>query len=150
MADVRDITRNAPIFERSVVSSSVMPSTKYSCSGSWERFSMGNTAMERIAGPRLSNSRARQPPTFAANKTTIRRHAASRIANCTLRLFGKTLGDGRAPFPVSKSRVSRRRSAVISAACWYRKLRSFSSVLLTRDSTSGEMCGLSCDAGIER
>ena len=40
------------IFARSVISSSVMPSAKYSCAGSPERFSSGSTAIERIAGAR--------------------------------------------------------------------------------------------------
>jgi len=46
ITEVRDITFSDPIFDRSVISSSVMPSAKYSCSGSPERFASGNTASE--------------------------------------------------------------------------------------------------------
>jgi hypothetical protein len=46
ITDVREITRSDPIFARVVISSSVIPSAKYSCEGSPERFSSGNTAME--------------------------------------------------------------------------------------------------------
>ena len=50
MADVREITRSVLICPRSVINSSVMPSAKYSCDASPERFSSGSTAKERIAG----------------------------------------------------------------------------------------------------
>src|SRR5262249_42118955 len=46
--DVREMIRKEPILDRSVISASVMPSAKYSCSGSWEGFSNGNTAIELI------------------------------------------------------------------------------------------------------
>src|SRR5262245_39606030 len=51
MTDVREMTRSALIFESSVMRSSVMPSAKYSCSGSRDRFSSGRTASARIGGP---------------------------------------------------------------------------------------------------
>src|SRR5262252_42487 len=51
MTDVREITRSALIFESSVMRSSVMPSAKYSCSGSPDRFSSGRTASARMGGP---------------------------------------------------------------------------------------------------
>ena len=41
MVDWREITRGAPIFPSSVISASVIPSAKYSCSGSAERFEVG-------------------------------------------------------------------------------------------------------------
>src|SRR5258708_4468176 len=51
IADVREITRSDLIFARLVVSSSVMPSAKYSWLGSPERFSNGSTAKERMGLP---------------------------------------------------------------------------------------------------
>src|SRR5258708_39725335 len=53
IADVREITRSDLIFARLVVSSSVMPSAKYSWLGSPERFSNGSTAKERMRLPPL-------------------------------------------------------------------------------------------------
>ncbi len=82
ITEVREITRNLPIFARSVMSSSVMPSTKYSCCGSLERFSSGRIAIERI-GESDSPARTRRRPipqastasaiTMATPKTTRRR-----------------------------------------------------------------------------
>ena len=109
---------------------------------------MGNTAMERIVGPRLPNSRARQPPTFAANKTTIRRHAASRIAKPYTSVLWQDLGRRSGYFscfevPLESSQVSSdiRGMLVPQAEVFFQRL-------VDRDSTSAEMCGLSCDAGI--
>src|SRR5437868_2494546 len=45
-AEVREMTRKAPIFVRSVIRASVMPSLKYYCSGSAERFSRGRTTID--------------------------------------------------------------------------------------------------------
>ena len=47
---VREITRRVLYFASVVISSSVMPSAKYSSSAPPERFSRGRTAMERIVG----------------------------------------------------------------------------------------------------
>ncbi len=43
---LRAITKLSEIRERSVVRSSVIPSAKYSCSGSLDRFAKGRTTME--------------------------------------------------------------------------------------------------------
>src|SRR6478609_9683516 len=59
MTDVREITRSALIFESSVMRSSVMPSAKYSCSGSRDRFSSGRTASARMGGPRSEGGTSR-------------------------------------------------------------------------------------------
>src|SRR6266513_1319145 len=48
ITEVREITLSVPICASSVVSASVMPSAKYSCSGSCDRFSSGSTATERL------------------------------------------------------------------------------------------------------
>src|SRR4030095_849488 len=50
MAEVLEITWREPTLARSVVNSSVIPSTKYSCDGSPEKLSRGRTAVERIGG----------------------------------------------------------------------------------------------------
>lgn len=52
ITEVREITFRAEIFERWVMSSSVMPSEKYSWAGSPERFVRGRTARERMDDPR--------------------------------------------------------------------------------------------------
>ena len=60
--------RNAPTFESWVMSTSVIPSEKYSCSGSWERLSRGRTANDSMGFPRAPPGRAlwscfrRKPP----------------------------------------------------------------------------------------
>ena len=48
IADVRDTTCNSPILTNVLISASVSPSAKYSCSGSRDRFSKGKTASERM------------------------------------------------------------------------------------------------------
>ena len=48
MADVREITRNALMSDRSEMIASVMPSAKYSCAGSPEPLRRGRTAMARM------------------------------------------------------------------------------------------------------
>ena len=48
MAEVREITLSAPMRANSWISASVMPSAKYSCAGSPERFSSGSTASEEM------------------------------------------------------------------------------------------------------
>ena len=48
MTEVRDGTRSAEIFDRSLISSSVIPSAKYSCEASPVRFSRGSTATDSI------------------------------------------------------------------------------------------------------
>src|SRR5689334_10574859 len=49
MADVREITRRALICPRVAISSSVMPSAKYSCEASLDRLSSGSTATDSMA-----------------------------------------------------------------------------------------------------
>jgi hypothetical protein len=55
---VREITFRAPIFDRSVISASVIPSTKYACCASPEKFFSGSTASEVIRGATASESPA--------------------------------------------------------------------------------------------
>ena len=70
MAEVREITRRALILPKSVMSASVIPSAKYSCSGSFDRFSSGSTARDRMrpaAAPpaeAFPSSRSRNSPAF--------------------------------------------------------------------------------------
>src|SRR5262249_42139099 len=75
MTDVREITRSALIFESSVMRSSVMPSAKYSCSGSRDKFSSGKTASARMRGPGSEDETSRDR--YAQIRTPIpRRHTA--------------------------------------------------------------------------
>ena len=48
IADVREMTRRDPIWDRSAVTSSVRPSAKYSFSGSVLRFVNGRTAIDVV------------------------------------------------------------------------------------------------------
>src|SRR5260221_9802342 len=50
IAEVREMTRRSRMAERRPMSASVMPSARYSCPGSPERFFRGNTAKDLIAG----------------------------------------------------------------------------------------------------
>jgi len=56
ITDVRDITLSAWICARLLMSDSVMPSAKYSCAGSPERFCKGRTAIERIGADVLATT----------------------------------------------------------------------------------------------
>ena len=82
MTDVREITLSEPSFARSPISTSVIPSEKYSCSGSPERFSSGRTAMERIgeeisaAGISPGRSASILQPTTAATPRSTSSPAA--------------------------------------------------------------------------
>jgi len=48
IADVREITRKAPIFARSAMSDSVIPLARYSCSASPETLRTGRTTRDSI------------------------------------------------------------------------------------------------------
>ena len=52
IAEVREMTRRPWIMDSRPISSSVMPSAKYSWDGSPLKFSKGRTAKDRIAGDR--------------------------------------------------------------------------------------------------
>ena len=65
ITEVREITRTPSSEAKSVMSSSVIPSVKYSWVGSFERFSNGMTAIERTCGPDdAALRRSRQFPRF--------------------------------------------------------------------------------------
>src|SRR5712671_5474976 len=82
MTDVREVTWSAPILPRLLISSSVMPSAKYSCSGSWERLSKGRTAMDWMrAGAALPRDRVLSLPTSKAkSRVSPHRNAIADIA----------------------------------------------------------------------
>ena len=64
MTEVREITWRARIFDRCAMTSSVIPSAKYSFSGSALRLRNGSTAMDRARGApvrQLLRQRARRP-----------------------------------------------------------------------------------------
>ena len=74
ITEVREITLSALICANSVISASVMPSAKYSCSGSCERFSSGSTASDRIPlGSGLPNKRLRNPPALKPVRSATRK-----------------------------------------------------------------------------
>jgi hypothetical protein len=114
------ITFNAPIWESSVVSASVIPAEKYSSDDSWERLVNGTTASERTRGapagadclPRHCTTR--NATSAAAAKTEII------PASARVRLFRAGATGGRsAPelFSIAKAR---------SLADWKRRAGSFS------------------------
>jgi RNA polymerase sigma factor (sigma-70 family) len=66
---VREITRSALICPRWLISSSVMPSAKYSCAASPDRFSNGSTARERILGAESVRELKNQADPAASTRT---------------------------------------------------------------------------------
>src|SRR5258707_1445105 len=82
MTDVREVTWSDVILLRLVISSSVMLSAKYSCSGSWERFSRGRTAMDWMrTGAALPSDRVLSLPTSKAkSRVSPHRNAIADIA----------------------------------------------------------------------
>src|SRR3954463_11539976 len=69
--EVRDVMRMLVLLARSVIRASVIPSAKYSCSGSLERFSRGITARAEICGVarHRASTRLRNPPRLMAIAT---------------------------------------------------------------------------------
>src|SRR5689334_18565049 len=76
MTEVREMTRSEAILAISPISSSVIPSEKYSCSGFPDRFSSGSTAMESIRGegafarkyPIITRSTTARPPAIQGKR----------------------------------------------------------------------------------
>ncbi len=62
ITDVREITLSARIRDSSAINASVIPSAKYSCAGSFERFERGRTARESIRLPASSAPEPSAPP----------------------------------------------------------------------------------------
>src|ERR1700753_2691385 len=73
MAEVREMTRMEDILANSVINSAVIPSAKYSCSTSPDRFSKGSTASEWMrTGDDLGRMDCRKlPRNHPNNKTNI-------------------------------------------------------------------------------
>src|SRR5207237_1165785 len=70
------MTNNPETFERPVMRSSVTPSLKYSCAGSWLRFAKGSTATDGLSGSGspadsggLSQRQLTQPAAPSSNRT---------------------------------------------------------------------------------
>jgi hypothetical protein len=70
--ELREITITSGILEISVMMSSVMPSEKYSCSGSLDILSKGSTAMEGFSGSGNGSSMVAIPA--AAEAASIHCH----------------------------------------------------------------------------
>ncbi len=102
------MTRSALILPRLVINSSVIPSAKYSCSGSRERFSSGSTAMDSILGTgRVRRSkRSRKPTTLKA------RNAASSVNGTptTIAIAQRLRSGGSRTAPAAGPTASRRDS----------------------------------------
>jgi len=84
--ELRAITNSPDIFESPVIKSSVTPSLKYSCAGSWLRFANGSTATEGLSGsasPADSEGRSQrqpaQPP--APSNAAMATSAAMRVSH---------------------------------------------------------------------
>ena len=79
--DVREATRSPSTLARATINSSVMPSLRYSFSGSELAFTKGSTAILRVA---VSNTRARRdasPASAAMNSATVRKRCAGSFAS---------------------------------------------------------------------
>ena len=68
VVDVREMTLSPPRWPSVPINSSVMPSAKYSCAGSPDRFASGSTAIDRTAP-------GGTPPDEAASRNPSRRSA---------------------------------------------------------------------------
>src|SRR4030095_8827148 len=126
ITDVREMTLSALILASSAISASVIPSEKYSCSGSWEKFSSGRTAMERIGGDGRPVVGRRIPPkskesAMARNNMRIT-PAPTGAHHFHLYLLTGTTEETL----VLVGARSRRRSTPTSLADWERSPRSFS------------------------
>jgi hypothetical protein len=93
MLEVREMTSSSPSCPSVAMISSVIPSAKYSCEGSPERFASGSTAIERIApgattavreSRSLGHSSAASASTAAIAATTsaIGRHLSVGVRAC--------------------------------------------------------------------
>ncbi len=144
IAEVRETTRRVSILDRFVISVSVMPSAKYSCSGSRERFSSGSTARDRmVPGSGVPKSRWRSPPTFVETTTPA---SSARAMPATNTASPRLCAGREAPAatnPDPESRLSLCRSVRMSEAFWKRCLRSFSSALLMISSSFAGTSGFS-------
>jgi hypothetical protein len=97
-AEVREMTLRDSIFARSVIRESVMPMAKYSCSGSLDKFSSGNTATDLIGLlltttpdlPRLPPKFNQTSMTAARQKARAPAHTYGRLANPATRPRGRS------------------------------------------------------------
>ena len=98
MTEVREITRSALILERSAISASVIPSAKYSWSGSREKFSSGRTARDEMRGVRFRLSkRSRQSPTLSPKSTASKIAKAATEIHLASRRLAMKLRPGLSP-----------------------------------------------------
>ncbi len=85
IAEVREITRSDRICASCVMSSSVMPSAKYSCSASPEKFASGRTAIDWMPPAAPPGSSLRIVPALMASIARIARMARARAPIATSR-----------------------------------------------------------------
>lgn len=112
------MTRKLLIFDRSAMSSPLIPSAKYSSSWLPERFSSGSTAIDRMGPPVVRPGQTRRPSAAAAAKPAINTAADT----TTTRLERRREVSGRETVPEDDAASSAART---SAADWYRRPGSF-------------------------
>jgi hypothetical protein len=94
IAEVREVTRRAPILERPEVTSSVRPSAKYSFSRSVLRFTKGRTAIDLTPGartrrdPAVGRSAPRRLPSRQRSISDLKAYMLP-STRCTCRCTGK-------------------------------------------------------------
>src|SRR5438876_8366502 len=91
MTDVREMTRSAEILDSRAMSSSVIPSAKYSCAGSGVRFSSGRTARDFTWARATGAGRARVPVDF---QTTNAPRSAAATAAPAIQYFRRPVRTG--------------------------------------------------------
>ena len=112
------MTNNPETFERPVMRSSVTPSLKYSCAGSWLRFAKGSTATDGLSGSGspadsggLSQRQLTQPAAPSSNRT------ATEAATALTSRVDVTRGDGPAAPGSSRKRYTRTGRAMFLTKC---------------------------------
>ena len=79
-ADVREAMRKPSTFVRALISSSLMPSLRYSFSGSALAFTNGSTAMERVLATSDGTAPSRVSSRAAVNSATLGNRSAGAFA----------------------------------------------------------------------
>jgi hypothetical protein len=131
ITDVREITFRARMRDSSVITASVIPSAKYSCSGSLERFESGSTASESIRPPfSLPVHRLLNRPTSAAKSTATTASAPSPRLTPSGNRRGRVAA-GATETAVGCPIRSPSRAALRFAAAGYRRSGSFLRQVLT-------------------
>jgi hypothetical protein len=116
--EVREMTRRSPRVERRAVTASVMPSTKYSCCGSFEKFARGRTAMDRIGVTAVVGREAVVTASIEQRRELSQSGLPSRSRSAALR-NGKSRCRRGSPssVPASRYRAQPRRRRATTLGC---------------------------------